>query len=428
MRPILPRLRPRPPRVALLLVAALTSPALSTDDWPQWLGPARDGTSPETGLLAAWPAEGPPVVWRRPLGQGFSAVTVRGDRLYTLESEGVTRDGLIEDASHEYVVSLAASDGATLWRTRIDASFADQRGSGPRSSPTLDGDRLYVLSSPGKLTALALADGRLLWQRDLVGEHGGELPIWGYAASPWVEGTRVMVAGGGEGRAILAFDRDDGALLWSRGSSPPSYSSPVAGALAGVRQVVFLQGDRVLAVTPDGEELWSHPWEVVNRINIATPLLLDGDRVFVSTSYDVGAVMLRVVAEGDRLAVREVWRNREMKNHFHGSVLAGGRLYGFDNATFKCLDPQTGATCWAHRGLGKGSLIHADGRLVVLSERGRLALVAVDPDAYREVSGFQLVQARTWTAPTLAHGRLYVRTEEELFQLDLRAPVAGGAR
>ena len=418
-------------RLALAAALAVASTSvLPADDWPQWLGPDRDAVSDETGLLDSWPEGGPPVVWRRPIGQGFSSVSVLGDRLFTLEAEGVTRDGLVEDQSHEYVVAISAVDGTTIWRTRIDESFADARGSGPRSTPTLDGDRLFVLSSPGKLTAVALDDGRLLWQRDLVGELGGELPLWGYSASPLVAGERVLIAGGGENHAILAFDRSDGRLIWHVGSSPPSYSSPVIGTLAGVRQVVFLQGDRIVAVSPEGEELWSHPWEVINRINVATPRLLPGDRVFVSTSYDVGAVVLQVTRSGDGgLEVRELWRNREMKNHFNGSVLAEGKLYGFDNATLECLDPETGEACWAHRGLGKGSLLLADGKLIVLSERGRLALVAVDPTEYREISGFQLVRARTWTPPTLAHGRLYVRTEEELMQLDLRADRGeGGSR
>jgi outer membrane protein assembly factor BamB len=409
-------------------LAPTGSPALHADDWPQWLGPHRDGVSEETGLLDVWPEGGPPVLWRRPLGQGFSSVSVRGDRLFTLESEGVTRDGLVEDRSHEYVVAISAADGATLWRTRIDESWPDARGSGPRSTPTLAGDRLFVLSSRGKLTALALDDGRLHWQRDLVGELGGETPLWGYAASPLVLDERVLIAGGGDGHAILAFHRDDGRLLWHVGSSPPSYSSPVAGTLAGVAQVVFLQGDRVVAVSPEGEELWSHPWEVINRINVATPRLLPGDRVFVSTSYDVGAAMLQVVRSEGRLTVRELWRNREMKNHFHGVVVADGKLYGFDNAILECLDPDTGEACWAHRGLGKGSLLLADGKLIALSERGRLALVAIDPTGYREISAFQLVRARTWTGPTLAHGRLYVRTEEELMQLDLRGEKSGADR
>jgi outer membrane protein assembly factor BamB len=417
--------------LALGVALGVALPA-AADDWPQWLGPERNATSRETGLLEAWPANGPPVVWRRSIGQGFSSVSVLGDRLFTVEAEGVTHDGLINGAngeSHEHVTAISARDGATLWRTRIDASFADARGSGPRSTPALDGDRLFVLSSPGKLTALALDDGRLLWQRDLVGELGGETPLWGYSASPLVDGEHVVIAGGGADHALLAFHRSDGRIVWHTGSSPPSYASPVAGVLAGVRQLVFLQGDRVLAVTPEGEELWSYPWEVINRINVATPRLLPGDRVFVSTSYDVGAAMLQVVRGERGLEVRELWRNREMKNHFHGSVLAGGRLYGFDNATLECLDPGSGAACWAHRGLGKGSLLLADGKLVVLSERGRLALVAVDPEGYREISAFDLVRARTWTGPTLAHGRLYVRTEQELMQLDLRPDAAsGGAR
>lgn len=411
---------------AMAALALMTTTAVAADDWTQFRGPARDGISKETGLLPSWPAGGPPEVWRRPIGQGFSAVTVANGTLYTLAADGISPDGMASGETSEYAVALRASDGGELWRTALDRAYADDRGSGPRSSPTLWRDRLFVLSGYGKLYALARSDGSVLWRRDLVAEHGGRIPMWGYSASVLVEGDVLYVAGGSETGSILAFSPTTGELQWSAGSSHPSYASPVAGDLAGRRQIVFLQGDRLVGMSPDGTELWAYPWPVINNINVATPLLLPDDRVFVSTSYDVGAAVVQVRRAGDRFEATEVWRSGVMKNHFHASVHWQGHIYGFDNAFLTCIDAATGAERWRARGFGKGSVLVADGKLIVLSERGRLVLAALDPERFVEISSHQVAEARSWTAPSLADGQLYVRNERELVRLDLLA--AGGGR
>jgi outer membrane protein assembly factor BamB len=413
-----------------VVVAAV---AAALDDWPQWRGPRRDGISTEGGLLESWPEEGPPIRWRRPVGQGFSGVSVRDGRLYTLDSQGVSHDGILEEEASELAIALRASDGRELWRTRLDDAFADWRGSGSRSSPTVTAERIFVLTARGSLVALDL-DGKVLWRRDLLAEHGGELPLWGFAASPLVvaSGDRslVVVGAGGEQAGVVAYDARSGDLVWKADSGPVGYSSPIVAELGGTRQIVLVQGDRIVGVSLDGRLLWSQPWPVVNNINVATAVDLGDDRLFVSTSYDVGSVVLEVRRdEGDDAGAgfeaREVWRNRAMKNHFHTSILWRGHLYGFDNATLECIDAATGEETWAHRGLGKGSLILAGGKLIVLGERGRLVLAEADPERFEEISSVQLVRGRSWTAPTLADGFLYVRTESEILSLDLRRE--GGA-
>ena len=368
-------------------------------------------------------------MWRRPIGQGFSEITAAGGVLYTLAADGISADGVAaggESSTSEYALALRAEDGSEVWRTPLDKAYADDRGSGPRSSPTVWRDRVFVLTGYGKLYALARRDGAVLWRRDLVADHGGRIPMWGYSASVLVDGDRLYVAGGAEQGSILAFAPESGELVWSAGSSHPSYASPVPADLAGRHQIVFLQGDRLVGMSPEGEELWSFPWPVINNINVATPVLLPGDRVFVSTSYDVGAAVVQIRRAGDRLEAVEVWRSGVMKNHFHASVYWQGHLYGFDNAFLTCIDASTGAERWRARGMGKGSLVVAGGKLIVLSERGRLVLAALDPTAYRELSSHQVVEARSWTAPSLSDRQLYVRTESELVRLDLRAQ--GGGR
>jgi outer membrane protein assembly factor BamB len=399
------------------------------DQWFQFRGAGRDGISAETALVASWPESGPAIVWRRPLGQGFSGISIADGVLYTLDSTGVSDDGVIDapDGSpDEYAVALAVEDGRELWRVRVDSTFADSRGSGPRSTPTVWQGSVFLLTSNGKLVALARDDGAVLWQHDLVADFGGEIPIWGYAASVLVEDQRLYVAGGGSGNALLAFEPRTGALLWSTGSSPPSYASPIAATLAGTRQILFLQGDRLVATDLAGKELWSYPWPVINNISVATPVLAGDDSVFLSASYDRGAVLLRVERQESGLVPREVWRGTQMKNHFHMSIAWAGHLYGFDNAFLDCLVTASGEERWSARGYGKGSLLLADEKLIVLGERGQLALLAIDPDAHRQLAAHRLVQERTWTPPSLADGQLYVRTETELLRVDLRT--SGGAR
>ena len=393
-----------------LVVLVLPLP-VGAGDWPHWLGADRDGSSDETGLLAPWPEAGPPVRWRRPSGGGFSGVAVDGERLYTMWSTG----------GEEHLVCLDANSGDELWQASLGPTFRNERGGGPRSFPTLDGDLVYALSGLGRLQAHSADKGELRWAKDLVAEFGARVPIWGVSTSPLVAGRLLVVAAGGDGgKAVIAFDKRTGEVVWSALSDPPSYSSPIALGAAGAQQLVFVLGQRVVSLSPAGDLLWSHPWPVVNNINVATPVAVGDDRVFVSTSYDVGGVLLRIEKRGDELGVSEVWKSRVLKNHFHTSVLHGGHLYGFDNATLKCVEAATGEERWRRRGLGKGSLILADGRLVVLGERGRLVLVDASAEAYAEAGATQALQGRCWTAPTLAGGRLYLRNEEELVSLALK--------
>jgi outer membrane protein assembly factor BamB len=413
-------------RAALLALLLAPASLALADDWGQFRGPARDGVSRETGLLERWPEGGPSQIWRRPIGQGFSGVTVTEGVLFTLAADGISSDGVAAGDTSEYAVALRSEDGGEIWRTTIDRAYVDHRGSGPRSSPTVWRDRVFVLSGYGKLYALSRRDGSVLWRRELVEEHGGRLPMWGYSASVLVDGDLLFVAGGGETGSILAFRPESGELAWSAGSSHPSYASPVATELAGLRQVVFLQGDRLVGMGHEGEELWTYPWPVINNINVATPLVLPADRVFVSTSYDVGAAVVRISRSGERFEVAEVWRSGVMKNHFHASVYWRGHIYGFDNAFLTCIEAATGRELWRARGLGKGSVLIADGKLIVLSERGRLVLAELDHEAFREISAHQVFEARAWTAPSLSEGQLYLRSESELVRLDLRAP--GGGR
>lgn len=384
--------------------------------WPQFRGPRRDGVSTETGLLAGWSEAGPRVLWRHGLGGGFSGISYADGRLYTMFSEG----------SDEFLVSLDAASGKEVWRRRVGTTFKDRFGDGPRSTPTVVDGVAYTLGSKGQLAAWKAGDGAAVWSHDLVREYGAGVPTWGVASSPLVEGQLLLVdVGGKKDSSIVAFDKTSGKEVWRAQDDKAGYSAPLAITVGGLRQVLFLTGTRLVALAPeDGRRLWTVPWKTSYDVNASTPVFVPPDGVFVSTGYDVGAVLFKVRVSDGRARVERVWQSREMRNKFSSSVLHEGHLYGFDEGTLKCIEAATGEPNWRTRGLGHGSLIIADGHLIALGDKGILVQAEATPEAYRETGRVRAFEGKTWTVPTLAGGRLYLRDENELISMDLRAGVA----
>jgi outer membrane protein assembly factor BamB len=402
--------RPAVRLAGLALAAALPGAALAEDaahagrDWPQFRGAERSGRAAAGDLARSWPESGPRVAWRRPLGPGFSGVSVAAGGAYVLFGAG----------DKEFAARLDPATGAEVWRAEIGPLFEEQFGNGPRSTPAVAGGRVYAFSSTGFLHALDAATGGKLWSIDAK-EHGARVPMRGFCPSPLVEGDLVVLeVGAGPGKGVLALDQATGAVRWSARDTPGGYSSPIAVTIDGVHQLVFVHtaGREIVSLLPDGAIHWTHPWEPGA---IAMPVFVPPNRILVSASADVGALMLEVGRGDDgKPRVAEVWRSRLLKNHFSSSVHVDGYIYGFDMGTLRCLDAATGESKWAHRGLGVGSLIAADGLLFVLGDRGRLVLVEATPEQYRELGSLQVFESRTWTAPALADGRLYLRDHEEL--------------
>ncbi|HKQ61474.1 MAG TPA: PQQ-binding-like beta-propeller repeat protein [Candidatus Polarisedimenticolaceae bacterium] len=393
------------------LAVAATAGAFAVD-WPQFRGPNRDGVSTETGLLKSWPETGPKVLWRAALGEGYSGLAVVRGRLYTAVGQG----------SDELVLCLDAAGGKELWRTRIDAKWLDDQGNGPRSTPTVDGAMVYLLGGRAKLVALGAQDGKQVWAHDLQQEYGATIPQWGVSSSPLVEGELLLVEVGGPHALFVAFDKKTGKEAWRSQGGVAGYSAPLAINVGGVRQVLFFSGKKLYAVSPkDGSVYWEVPWETSYDVNAAMPVFIAPDKVFISSGYDKGAALLRIKVAGGKPAVESVWQNRVMKNHFSSSVLVGGYLYGFDDKTLKCIDPQSGEGKWMTRGFGHGSLLYADGHLIVLGDHGQLALVEATPQEYREKAKTTPFQTKTWTMPTLVDGKLYLRDQSELIVLQVAA-------
>ena len=403
-----------PPQHDAVAATASTVAADPAQEWPQWLGPHRNGISGVTGLQRQWPAAGPVEVWRRPLGEGFSAIAVSGGALYTM----------FADASGEYIVSLDAADGDERWRVRSGDHYIErQGGNGPRCTPTVDGSIVYALSASGELYAVRTESGEVAWKRDLPADFGAERPTWGFSGSPLVEGDLLLLeVGGSKDRALAALDKRSGKTVWTGQASKIAYSSPIAATIDGLRQVLFFTASGLVAVGPtNGTVYWEYPWRTPYDVNASTPLFIPPNRFFLSTGYDVGAGLIEVSTSAGGMQAKSVWRNKSMKNKMATSVHVDGFLYGLDNAILKCVDVATGTGQWRARGHGMGSLIWADGLLIVLSDTGRLALVEADPAGHSEIAAAQVLEGLCWTAPSLAHGRVYLRDMSQIVCLQLAA-------
>jgi outer membrane protein assembly factor BamB len=382
------------------------------EEWPQFRGVNRDGISTETGLADSWGESGPQEVWRHSIGEGYSAISVVDGRLYTMYG------GDQEGEAVEFAAAFDAASGRELWRTPLGEKLDTQFGNGPRSTPTVDGDTVFVLDSTGTFAALAVAGGAERWRVSLPESFGTERPYWGFSTSPLVDGKRVILESGGtEGRSYAAFDKKTGEVVWTVGEGQPGHNSALALELNGTRQYVYFVEKTLTSVDPAGNVLWSHPWP--EGETHAMPLFIPPNRIFASGAEGVGAALLEIRKDGDDTVVEEIWKTRFMRNHFSSSILLGDHIYGFDNATLKCISLADGSLAWAKRGLGKGSLILADGHLIVLSDRGDLLLIEATPDGYREKSRVQALEGRCWTAPSLAGGRLYLRNHTEIVSYDV---------
>jgi outer membrane protein assembly factor BamB len=384
-------------------------------DWPQFLGPHRDGTSPDRGLVRAWLDRGLAIRWRVPVGEGYSGVTVQAGRVYSMDSA----------AGAEHIFALDAGDGRQLWRVRTGPSPGDVYGGlGPRVTPAADGDAVFTVTGEGHFVALEAASGRTLWRRSLRDELGWQRPAEGTSSSPLVADGRIYVLNGGSGgRALLALDRRTGKTLWTAQDDRISYSSAIRWDHAGVPQALFLMGSTLFSVDPaSGRLLWRHPWKTHDFVNVATPLPTPEGRVFISSGYDQGAALLEVRKRNDgSLEAVEVWRTREMRNHFNNSVYSRGAFYGFDNAFLKAIDGATGRALWSERGFGQGSLVVVGDHLLILSEEGELVLADAAAAALTVRARLQVLTGRCWTPPSVARGSIYLRSASEIVAL---APAA----
>jgi outer membrane protein assembly factor BamB len=396
-------------------------------DWPQWRGVNRDGVGFEPHLLTQWPADGPEELWQVPGGEGHSSFAVRDGFAYTM----LRREG------RETVVCLRTDNGHEEWHFDYAVQYhASQGGGGPRSTPSLDGNRLYTVGVTGRLHCLDAKTGKPLWPNghDFATEFNAAPAQWGVSFSPLVEGDLLITTPGGpNGYAIVAFNKETGEVAWHCLGEKAGYSSPIAITAGGVRQIVAFLGNRVVGVSAnDGSLLWSFPWNTFSDVNAATPLALkarNGEReldyVFISSGYKKGCALLKIApAANGEFDARPVYVSNHLCSHFSSPVRRGDYLYGFDEAKLVCLEIKTGKVKWSQDGFQKGSLLAVGDHLIVLGERGDLALFEANPDKPVEIAKtnpFPGHPRQTWTMPVLAEGKLFLRDEDNILCLDVRA-------
>jgi outer membrane protein assembly factor BamB len=379
-------------------------------EWPQWRGANRDGISKETGLLKQWPEGGPPLVWKASgAGRGYSSFAISKGRLYTMGLRG----------DREFIIAFDITNGKEVWASPNGRAFRNDRGDGPRGTPTLDGDRLYALGGNGDFSSLDLKTGKVVWTMNVLQKFGGSNIKWGISESPLVIGDKVLVNAGGPGASIVALKKTDGTLIWKSQSDEAGYSSAVPVEVGGTTQVIFFTGSRAVGLDlSDGRLLWEYARPSNNVANIATPVVR-ANRVWISSDYGTGGGLVEIKADGK---AQEVYFTKEMRNHHATSILIGDHLYGFSSSILTAMRFDTGEVAWRDRSVGKGSLTYADGHLYAFSENGVVGLVEANPAAYREKGRFRIQQGSlpTWTHPVVAGGRLYLRDQDTIYAFDVR--------
>ena len=407
-------------QVSLLIGAVLlgVSALQAAADWPQWQGRDRTRMSQETGLLKEWPASGPRVLWTATgLGSGYGSMAVAGDRIFVQGARG----------GSSVVIALNRADGKELWSKALGASEMDDKGPGPRGTPTIDGDRLYVLTESGDLAGLK-TDGTVVWQRNILRDFGGRQLQWLISESPLVDGPHVIVSPGGPGAGIVKLDKMTGQTVWTAKdlSDPAGYSSIIAADVQGVRTyMTFTAAAGVGVRASDGKVMFRYPRAANRTANITTPIFFN-NKVFFTSAYGTGGGLLDLTAQNGEVAAKEVYFTLNMKNHHGGVVLVDGHLYGFNDSILSCLDFATGTEVWRDRSVGKGSVTFADGSLYIQGENNVVGLAEATPAGYREKGRFNIPDKGlpSWAHPVISEGRLYVRNQDTLLVYDIKAPVA----
>ena len=433
--------------LSLFLVAALAAIVQgqlksAEGDWPTWRGSDRTGLSTETGLLKEWPKGGPTLAWKiTGLGDGYGSPSIRDGKIYVMGTKG----------QEEYLRCLAVADGKELWATEIGIMKGSGRMGfpGPRSTPTVDAALVYAISSDGKLVCCDLKGG-VVWKKSFPDDYGGKPGMWFYAESPLIDGDKLICTPGGSAATMLCLDKKTGKETWrivvtlksttpmgkggsggkgkggfggKREYSTAGYSSAIVAEVGGVRQYVqFLSGGVVGVAAKDGKLLWNFD-AIGGNANCSTPIFSD-DSVFVSAGYGSGSGRAKLSLDDGKMKAEKMYTEHGLANHHGGVLLVDGHVYGTGNTNLMCVKFEDGSTAWSSRGVGKGSIAYADGRLYVRGENGDIVLVEASPKEYKEKGRFTQPgrsSQKAWAHPVIAGGKLYLRDWDSLFVYDIKA-------
>jgi outer membrane protein assembly factor BamB len=387
--------------------------------WTQWGGPHRNFQTQATGLKDTWPAAGPRVLWKRPLGEGYSAPVVENGVLYTMY--GKSRE--------EVVIAVNAESGATLWEQRNPMTFVSEAGAemgnGPYTSPLIAGDRLFTAGVAGRLQSFDKKTGKLLWTQELWATHGGTQTAYGYSSSPLAFRDIVIVPVGAREKSIMAFFQADGRVAWSKNDHGNAYSSPVLINVGGLEQVAVVMDGAVIAVNPlNGDLQWQVPFKADYSIAVATPVWGPDNLMFVSAEYNAGAKVIEVQRTGNATKATELWSSNRLRLH-HGNAMRIGDAIYFSSggkgsqAILSAVEARTGKIYWQERSIQKATFVWANQKLITLDQEGTLMMAYPTPQGFKITAKAPLLTSIAWTPPVLVGTRLYIRDRRNMMAVDL---------
>lgn len=390
-------------------------------DFPGFLGAKRDASVSGVELSTDWEHQPPKLLWRHPVGLGWSSFSVVGSVAIDLEQRGAS----------ECVVCYALHTGEELWCHAEESRFEDEHGDGPRSTPTIHQGRVVSMGANGMLTCLELTTGKLLWKRDTLPNPEQQNLLWGMSGSPLVvDGQVIVTPGAGEGASAICYSLETGDEVWRSGDDRAAYSSPIQTQICGERQLLSFNGAGLRSYAIDGTPLWLQPWLTQGesqRVNVAQPVVLPADsdaestktRVLISSGYDNGTALLEIQRDGEQFKVAEVWLSKNLKSKMSNFVIFGEHIYGLDNGILTCLDLHDGERRWKRGRYGHGQMLLVGDKLLIQAESGEVVLVAASPDGHRELGKFNALFSKTWNNLALAGNVLVVRNDREAAAFEL---------
>jgi outer membrane protein assembly factor BamB len=381
----------------VLITVFLWVVALRAEDWPNWRGPSRNGNSAEKGWLEQWPPDGPKILWKSKVGTGLSSFSVADGRVFTMGNE----------QNVDTIFCFDAESGKKVWERAYPADLGARFfEGGPASTPAVDGGRVYTLSRWGDVLCLEAGSGKVIWQKNAQKETSTRIPGWGFSSSPFMQGKFLVL---NVGEAGMALDKTDGKILWTSANKDSGYSTPVPWKQGDKTLVIFGSSQSYLAVDPEtGAEAWRVRWLTEYGLN-AADAIIEGEKMFISSGYGKGCALYRL-GSGEP---EQMWKSKAMRNQINSSVLIGKYLFGIDGDTeagaLKCIEFESGKEQWREPSTGAGAFMAADGKLIVLSDKGELLIVPASPDSFKTIARAQVLGGKCWTTPVLANGRIYCR-------------------
>lgn len=382
--------------IALAVIFFAVTADLRADDWPQFRGPSANSISNEIGWNAKWPENGPNVLWRFNAGVGFSSMAVVNNCVYTMGNTD----------NVDTIFCLDAKTGKVIWKHSYNCPTVNSYP-GPRVTPTVNQGKVYTISRMGHVFCLDAKTGKKVWAKNLLSDFAGRNPGWNFAASPVIDGDMVIIEPGGRGTSLVALDKNNGQTIWKAGDDRPSYCTPYIYDRNGKKTIATMNVyGLVLTNLASGEEIWRYPWKTKHNVNASTPTVF-GDKIFISSGYGHGGALVKVNQS------TPIWQHTKIRTQMHTCVLWKGKLYGFDDGSkMTCLDFETGEVHWTNSSPGIGALIIADGKLIVLSDRGELMVASATETGFNPISKAKVLDGRCWVLPVLSNGRIFCKTNE----------------